>query len=59
MEKVAVVAPAGTVTVAGGVTAEEFELVSVMTFPLAPAGPERVTVPEKAVPPVTEPGVTV
>ena len=57
--KVAVVAPAGTVTLAGNVAADVLLLVSVTTVPAEGAGPFRVTVPVEEVPPVTLDGLTV
>jgi len=58
--KVAVVFPAGTVTVAGGV-ADSLELDRLTTAPPIGAAPVRVTVPvtELATPPVTDDGETV
>ena len=55
--KVALVAPPGTVTVAGTVA---FELLdeSVTTMPSGPAAPVRVTVPVDELPPITEVGET-
>lgn len=50
MVKVTVLAPAGTVTVAGTPATEELEL-SVMTAPPAGAGPLRTIVPVELVPP--------
>jgi hypothetical protein len=54
---VALVAPAGTVTLAGTVTAALL-LESVTCAPPAAAGPLRVTVPVAAAPPVTLAGLT-
>ena len=51
------VLPAGTVTEVGTV-ADELLLDSVVTTPLAPAGPFSVTVPVDGVPPVTVLGLT-
>ena len=56
--KVAVVAPAATVTDAGTWAAAVFELVSVTTAPPVGAAPLRVTVPVDEVPPTTEAGLT-
>lgn len=58
MEKVAVVAPAGTVTEAGTVALDELD-VKPTTIPLDPAGPDRVTVPVEDPPPITFNGETV
>ena len=57
MLKVAVVAPAGTVTVAGTVVLVLFDD-NVTTSPEGPAGFVRVTVPTADAPPTTEPGAT-
>jgi len=54
-ENVAVVAPAGTVTLVGGTALGSLE-VKVTTVPAANAGLLRVTVPVEDVPPVTEVG---
>lgn len=51
------VAPAGTVTLEGGVAPALF-VESVTTIPLEEAGPLRVTVPVDGVPPTTEVGET-
>jgi hypothetical protein len=56
--KVAVLAPAETVTVAGTVAAAVFEEVSATTVPPAGAGPLRVTVPVEGVPLTTLVGLT-
>ena len=56
--KVAVVAPASTVTDAGTCAAAVFELVSVTCAPPSGAGPLIVTVPVEEVPPSTEAGLT-
>ena len=53
---VAVVAPAVTVTDAGTVAAEVFELASVTTAPPVGAATSRVTVPVLVIPPDTEVG---
>ena len=52
--KVAVVAPAATVTLAGTCAAAVLPLDSVTTAPLVRAGPLKVTVPVDELPPVTE-----
>ena len=57
--KVAVVAPAGTVTFAGTVAAAVLLLDRVTTAPAAGAGPFNVTVPVDGVPPITEVGLSV
>jgi hypothetical protein len=57
-EKVAVVAPAATVTDAGTWAAAVLELVSVTTAPPVGAGPESVTVPVEGLLPTTEVGLT-
>src|SRR3954449_4491118 len=54
---VALVAPAGTVTLAGTVAAAVLLLASVTTSPPLGAGPLRVTVPWEAFPPVTLAGL--
>ena len=54
---VAEVAPKATVTVEGTVADDRFED-KLMTVPVEPAGPLRVTVPVEAVPPKTEVGET-
>jgi hypothetical protein len=54
--KVAVVAPAATVTEAGTWAAAVFELVKVTAAPPVGAGPVRVTVPVDGLPPATEVG---
>ncbi len=56
--KVAVVAPAATVTEAGTWAAAVFELVSVTTAPPAGAAALNVTVPVDEAPPITEAGFT-
>ena len=56
--KVALDAPAATVTDAGTWAAAVFELVKVTTAPPAGAGPLRVTVPVEDAPPTTEAGLT-
>jgi hypothetical protein len=53
--KVAVANPAGTVTDAGGLALELFEL-RATTIPLGPAMLPRVTVPVEELPPRTVPG---
>ena len=55
--KVAVVAPAATVTLAGTLAAAVLPLDRVTTAPFAGAGPFRVTVPVEEVPPITEAGL--
>jgi hypothetical protein len=57
--KVAVVAPAATVTLAGTCAAAVLLLVRVTTAPPDEAGPVRVTVPVDDVPPITEVGLRV
>src|SRR5512137_656562 len=56
--KVAVVAPAATVTDAGTWAAAAFELVRATTEPPVGAGLSKVTVPVEEAPPMTEAGVT-
>jgi len=56
--KVAVVAPAGTVTDAGTWAVAVLELVSVTNAPPAGAAAVNVTVPVDEVPPTTEVGFT-
>jgi len=56
--KVAVVLPAGTVTVAGTVAAEVLLLASPTGIPPVGAGALNVTVPVEAIPPVTVAGFT-
>jgi hypothetical protein len=53
----AVVAPTGTVTLAGTCATDTLLLDNVMTAPPAGAGPFRVTVPVDEVPPITEVGL--
>jgi hypothetical protein len=55
--KVAVVAPAATVTLAGTVAAAVLLLVRVTTAPAVDAAPFRVTVPVDDAPPVSEVGL--
>ena len=55
--KVAVVAPAATVTLAGNCAAAVLLLVRVTTAPLDGAGPVKVTVPVEEVPPITDVGL--
>src|SRR5438093_4139407 len=57
--KVALVAPAGTVTLAGTVAVGVELLTSVTTMPPAGAGPLRVTVPVEGFPAVTVVGLSV
>jgi len=57
--KVAVVAFAGTVTLAGTCAAAVLLLDRVTTAPPAGAGPFSVTVPVEEVPPITEVGLRV
>lgn len=57
MAKLAEVAPAGTVTVAGTVALVELD--ERVTTVLGPAGPASVTVPVAGLPPITEVGETV
>jgi hypothetical protein len=56
--KVAVVAPAATVTDAGTWTAAVLLEVKLTTAPPAGAGPLRVTVPVEEAPPATDVGLT-
>ena len=56
--KVAVVAPAATVTLAGACAVAVLLLDSVTTAPLDGAGPVKVTVPVDEVPPSTEVGLS-
>ena len=55
--KVAVVLPAGTVTLASTVATDVLLLVRVTTAPPDGAGPVKVTVPVDEVPPFTEAGL--
>ena len=55
--KVAVVAPAATVTLAGTVAAAVLPLLKVTVAPPVGAAPFRVTVPVEDVPPVTDVGL--
>jgi len=57
--KVPLLAPAGTVTLAGTVAEAVKLLVSVTTEPPAGAGPESCTVPVEGLPPVTVLGASV
>ena len=57
--KVAVAAPAATVTLAGTCAAAVLLLVRVTTAPPDGAGPVKVTVPVDDVPPITEVGLRV
>ena len=57
--KVAVVLPAGTVTLASTVATDVLLLVRVTTAPPDGAGPVKVTVPVDDVPPITEVGLRV
>ena len=57
--KVAVVALAATVTLAGTCAAAELLLDRVTTAPPAGAGPFRVTVPVEVLPPIVEVGLSV
>jgi hypothetical protein len=59
IENVAVVEPAGTVTLAGTVATEVRLLESVTTIPPAGAGPVNVTVPVDGLPPCTLLGLRV
>ena len=56
--KVALKAPAATVTLAGTETTDAFALLSVTTAPPLGAAPVNVIVPCAAVPPTTEVGLT-
>jgi hypothetical protein len=56
--KVALAAPAATVTLAGTETTDVFALLSVTTTPPLGAPPVNVIVPRAAVPPTTEVGLT-
>src|SRR5215472_8151010 len=58
MVNVAVVAPAGTVTLGGTCAAAVLLLDSVTTDPPEGAGPVNFTVPVDEVPPITEVGLT-
>ena len=55
--KVAVVLPAGTVTLASTVATDVLLLVRVTTAPPDGAGPVKITVPVDEVPPFTEAGL--
>ena len=57
MVKLAVVAFAATVTLAGAVAADVLLLERVITAPPVGAGPLRVTVPAEDVPPITDRGL--
>jgi hypothetical protein len=57
--KVALVAPAGTVTLASTVATPVLLLVNVTTVPLDEAGALNVTVPWELFPPLTEVGLSV
>jgi len=57
--KVAVVAPAGTITLEGAVATPVLLLVSMICAPPAGAGPLRVTVPVEESPPITAEGLSV
>lgn len=56
---IAVVAPAGTVTLTGTVAADVLLLLRVTTAPPAGAGPAKVTVPVEEMPPITTDGFNV
>ena len=55
---VALVAPAGTVTLPGTEATDELPLDSVTTAPPAGAGPDSVAVPVEGFPPTTVEGLT-
>src|SRR5262245_28581544 len=57
--KLAVRAPAGTVTLAGTLAAAGWELARLTSVPPAAAGASRVTMPATGFPPVTVPGLRV